>query len=340
MHRRALRGAFIGFGNVAAKAHLPVWQFRDDVTIVAAADTAPARRAAFLAARPNARWYGTADALLAAETLDFVDICTPPGSHARLIDQVLNAGLHVLCEKPLVTRAADALAVAAAAARAGRIVHTVHNWLEAPICLRISALIAEGAIGAVRSVRWRTLRTQPAAAVEARGENWRVAPVVAGGGVLFDHGWHALYCIMRWAGGAPRGVAASLETRSLHGSPVEDTATLTLDFAAGAGQVHVTWTANERSNQIDVEGERGRIYAIGDRVVLTGPLGERQWSCPPPLSEGSHHPDWFAGVSEGFCTAVSEGTRGNINEAVLCARLIDLARQSSAAGGVRIPLEA
>ena len=191
MPRRPLRGAFIGFGGVAAKGHLPGWHARDDTAIVAAADAAPERRQAFLAALPGARAYGSVDALLAGETLDFVDICTPPGSHAGLIVRALDARLHVLCEKPLTTRLGDARAVADAAARAGRVVHTVHNWLEAPVCLRVSALVSAGAIGAVRSLSWRTLRRAPAAASDA-ARNWRVDPVLAGGGILFDHGWHAL----------------------------------------------------------------------------------------------------------------------------------------------------
>ena len=159
-----LKGAFIGFGNVAEKGHLPGWRSRDDVRIVAATDPVAVRREAFLAACPDGRWHDTVDDLFGGETLDFVDICAPPGRHAALIGRALDAGLHVLCEKPLATRAEDAEVSAAAAARAGRVLHTVHNWLKAPICLKISALIDEGAIGAVRSVRWRTLRTQPATA--------------------------------------------------------------------------------------------------------------------------------------------------------------------------------
>src|ERR1700730_8388198 len=151
MQRRVLRGAFVGFGNVVVGGHLPGWQSRNDVTIVAATDVVAARREAFFATSPDGRWYDTLDDLLASETLDFVDICTPPGSHAALIQQVLDARLHVLCEKPLVTRADDALVVAAAAASADRIVHTVPNWLETPICLRILAVIAGGAIRALRS---------------------------------------------------------------------------------------------------------------------------------------------------------------------------------------------
>jgi predicted dehydrogenase len=341
MPQRLLRGAFIGFGNVAVKGHMPGWQSRNDVAIVAATDAAAARRDAFLAACPNGRWYDNVDDLLASETLDFVDICTPPGSHAALIKRALNADLHILCEKPLATRVEDALVVAAAAARADRIVHTVHNWLEAPICIKISALIAEGAIGAVRSIRWRTLRTQPAAAVTPNGGvNWRVDPAMAGGGILFDHGWHALYCIMRWAGGAPRGVAAALETRRFHEWPLEDTATLTLDLASGSGHIYLTWTANERSNHIEVEGEQGGIRVVDDCVLFKSPRGERRWPCPPPLSEGSHHPDWFARVADDFRTATADGKKSNLEEALLCARLIDLAQRSSAAGGTRLSFDA
>jgi predicted dehydrogenase len=331
-----LRGAFIGFGNVAAKGHLPGWQSRNDVRIVAATDAAAARRQVFLGACPDGRWYESVDDLLSDETLDFVDICTPPGSHATLIKRALDAGLHVLCEKPLVTRVGDAQITAAAAAGAGRVVHTVHNWLKAPICLKISALIAEGAIGTVRSVRWRTLRTQPAVAFTADGgKNWRVDPAIAGGGILFDHGWHALYCVMHWAG-APRGVAALLETRRFHEWPLEDTATLTLDLAAGSGHIYLTWAANERSNHIEIEGEQGHINVVDDSVIVRSNSMERRWSCPPSLSEGSHHPDWFVGVAEDFRIAVSGGNKGNLDQALLCVRLIDLAQRSSAAGGARL----
>jgi predicted dehydrogenase len=333
-----LRGAFIGFGNVAAKGHLPGWQSCDDVTIVAATDALAARRDAFLEACPDARWYGSVDELLSGEPLDFVDICTPPGSHAALIERALQSGLHVLCEKPLVTRLRDARTVAAASAGAGRIVHTVHNWLKAPICLKISALIADGAIGPVRSIRWQTLRTQPAVAVVPEGAtNWRVDPATAGGGILFDHGWHALYCLVRWAG-APRGIAATLEKRRYREWPLEDTATIALDLTSGTGHIFLTWAGEERANTIEVEGERGNIRVANDRVVLKTTAGEQHWSCPPALSEGSHHQDWFVGVATDFRRAIPAGGKGNLEEAVLCAQLIDLAQRSSAAGGVRLSI--
>jgi predicted dehydrogenase len=332
-----LKGAFIGFGNVAAKGHMPGWRVRNDARIVAATDAAASRREAFLAACPEGRWYKTVDDLLASE-LDFVDVCAPPGSHAALIERALDAGLHVLSEKPLVTEVEDAKRLATTAARAGRVLHTVHNWLEAPICRKISALIDDGAIGGIRSVRWRTLRTQPAGALSADGvTNWRLDPAMAGGGILFDHGWHALYCVMRWAG-VPAGVAATLETRRFVEHPLEDTASLDLDTPAGASIIFLTWAADERSNAIDIDGDGGEIHAVGDTVVLKSNHQERRWSCPPSLSEGSHHPDWFGGVSSDFIAAAAGRTKSNLDEAVFCSRLIDAAQRSHAAGGVRLSL--
>ena len=133
-------------------------------------------------------------------------------------------------------------------------------------------------------------------------------------------------------------MAATLETRRFHEWPLEDTATVDLDFARGGGRIFLTWTGNERANRIEIEGERGRIHVEGADVIVKNESGERRWSCPPALSEGSHHPDWFAGVVADFLAAMAKGSKGNLDEALLCAKLIDLAQHSSAAGGARLAL--
>src|ERR1700752_5205559 len=99
-----LRGAIIGLGNVGREVHMPAWARRDDVEIVAASDADPARREVAAALLPAARWYDSADELLARERLHLIDICTPPSSHGSLACRALEHGLHVLCEKPLVVR--------------------------------------------------------------------------------------------------------------------------------------------------------------------------------------------------------------------------------------------
>ena len=162
-----LRGAFIGFGNVAIDGHLPGWRAREDVRITAAADAAPERRAAAAEILPGARIYADPAEMLARERLDFVDICTPPAAHAAAIAAALAADLHVLCEKPTVTRAAELAPLASEAKRRELVLHTVHNWLKAPLCRRITAQIDAGTLGTVRRVEWETLRTQPAITVPA-----------------------------------------------------------------------------------------------------------------------------------------------------------------------------
>ena len=333
------RGAILGLGNVAVHGHLPGWLARPDVEIVAATDVRAAQRAECAARLPGARWHDSAEALLAEERLDFVDICAPPSSHAPLIQAALDRGLHVLCEKPLV-RSLDELGPLAARARAaGRVLHTVHNWHHAPIVRLADQLVRAGEIGTLTRVVWHTLRTQPAAAGDGRGDNWRLDPLVAGGGVLSDHGWHVCYLLVRWIGARPAAVSARLETRRHTRWPVEDTATLEVTFPAATAHVLLTWAAGERRNWAALEGDSGRIELDDDTLILTRDGGERRWPCPP-LSSGSHHPDWFGAVAGEFLSEVSGAapSRANLAEATLCVTIESLARESSRLGGTPLPL--
>src|SRR5437667_425254 len=154
------RGAIIGLGNVALHGHLPGWRRRRDVEIVAVTDARPEQHALVSAHAPGAHWYTTSAELLAEASVDFVDICTPPSSHAPLIRLALERGRHVLCEKPLVSAPDDLAPLARLAEKTGRVLHTVHNWHHAPIVRRTAELIRDGRIGRVEHVIWHTLRTR------------------------------------------------------------------------------------------------------------------------------------------------------------------------------------
>jgi predicted dehydrogenase len=334
------RGALLGLGNVAVHGHLPGWRTRGDCEIVATTDASPARRAVCAEVLPAARWHESVESLLAHEALDFVDICTPPSSHALLIEAALARGLHVLCEKPLVS-APEALARLRTRARAaGRVLHTVHNWHHAPLVCATDAVIRAGRIGRVREVTWRTLRTRPAAA--AGGDPWRVDPAIAGGGVLTDHGWHVSYVVPRWVGEAPVAVSGRLETRRHHRFAVEDTATVRLHFPAAEAAIVLTWAADTRENHAAVVGSDGRITIEDDTLVVTTSQGEERRACPPPLSTGSQHPDWFGAVAREFLARIDEGgdpaASGNLDEAATCVAIECGARESSRRGGARLPL--
>src|SRR5437773_769798 len=337
-----LRGAIIGLGNVAVHGHVPGWLRRRDVQIVAATDSRPEQRAQLKALAPDARWCATADELLAEAPLDFVDICTPPSSHASLIQSALERDLHVLCEKPLVGSLDDLMPLARLAEKTGRVLHTVHNWHHAPIVRRTAELIREGRIGRVTHVIWHTLRTRPASVGDERAGNWRVDPAVAGGGVLSDHGWHVFYVVQRWVGEPPLAVSARLERRRHLTWGVEDTATVRVTFSGATAEILLTWASDVRRNWAEVGGTAGTLELHDDTLVLKsgGPAADSSWACPPSMSDGSHHPDWFDAVASQFLAETTGAApRGaNLAEARLCVALEHAARESSRQGGREISI--
>jgi predicted dehydrogenase len=335
-----LRGAIIGLGNVALHAHMPGWLSRHDVEIVAATDTDPARQAACAAQVPGSRWYDTADGLLGGAELNFVDICTPPSSHAALIRAALARGLHVLCEKPLVGSLEALRALTELARGKDRVLHTVHNWHHAPIVKQTRALVADGAIGQVTDARWQTLRTRPAAVAHGRGGNWRVDPDIAGGGVLTDHGWHVCYILPRWIGVMPTAVSARLETRRHTSFTVEDTATVRLRFPRATAEVLLTWASDQRRNWARLTGTEGTIEILDDTLYLRRAEGEQRWSFGSGLSDGSQHPDWFHAVADQFVARVTgvSADGANLAEASLCVAVEVLARESHRRDGQELPL--
>jgi predicted dehydrogenase len=336
-----VRGAILGVGNVAIRGHLPGWRERRDIEILAAADVREEGRAALAEHFSNARWYDSVDTLLAAEKLDFVDICTPPAFHGSAIRPALEAGVHVLCEKPLVLSSGELARLAALAPERALVLATVHNWRHAPVLLRATELVRSGAIGSVSRVRWETLRDKPAAA-SGQADNWRVDPAVAGGGILIDHGWHALYAIQQWIQGEPDRVSARLESRRAGKSDIEDTADVTLDYPAARVEIFLTWTAGERANRVTLEGSAGTITIDGATLEFHPASGwpSRREELPNALSEGSHHPDWFRGVVEEFLGEIRDpGRRGrSLAEAQRCLRWIETAYESGRRRGEGLPV--
>jgi predicted dehydrogenase len=337
-----LKGAILGVGNVAVQGHLPAWKERGDVEIVAAADARSDRLDLLSETLPDVRKYASAEELLASERLDFVDVCTPPATHAALARAALERSFHVLCEKPLVLLPEELRGLPALAAEKERTLFTVHNWKHAPVLERVSELVRTGTIGEVRHCRWETLRERPAVAVGDTG-NWRVDPAQSGGGVLADHGWHALYVLQAWMPTTPRTVAARLSTRKHHDYPIEDTADLMLFHPSASAEIFLTWAADERANRMELSGTRGKLQLDGGRLSLMDVDGARtveEWTFPS-LTEGSHHPDWFGGViNEFFAEAESPRARGhNLAEAALCANVLALAKESNRRGGEPLSAE-
>ena len=329
---RPRRTALLGFGHVAELGHLPAWRARDDFAIVAVADPDPARRAAAQRLLPGARLFDDPLAAVAAEPLDVVDIAAPPALHAPLAIAAARAGCHILCEKPLATTLAAYGAVAAAARSAGVTLFTVHNWKHSPQYAQLAALLAAGAIGRPTLLRLETIRAGRAVSV---GREWRGDAALAGGGILVDHGWHALYLLLGLAEQPPQRVRATIERRRYTGADVEDTATCEIEFPSLRGEIFLTWAGEARQTRWQAYGSAGSVTLVDDYGELVRDGARRDLTFAGSLSQGSHHPDWFGAVIDEFVAEIDDpAQRGrNLAEAERCLTLTALAYQSGAEGG-------
>jgi predicted dehydrogenase len=319
-----LRGAIIGFGEVARNGHWPAYAKSHDVKIVAVVDRTEERRKTARESLPGFATFATIEDLAAGAEIDFVDICTPPALHGEPMLAALARGWNVLCEKPLLLDLVELEKTRSLAREAGRAVVPVHNWKYAPIVRRATEMLRSGAIGQLRGVEIETLRVQDCAVADPDHPNWRRDPAIAGGGVLMDHGWHGIYLACHWFGEEPIEVRASLHRPTT--ADVEDEALLTLIFPGGGhAKISLTWRADVRRNTMRLAGERGEI-AIDDDTLNVGGESIRFASA---LSAGSHHADWFAAmlpdVIESFHRP--EAALESFDEAALCLSVIRRAYQ-------------
>lgn len=320
-----MRGIFVGFGEVAEKAHAPVWRSRPGVSMVAAAEASGARRAAAERIFPGIRTCASLDELLASGIeADFADIATPPHLHAAQASACLKRGLHVLCEKPLVLSSEELEGLAREAETARRALFTVHNWKYAPLFQKLKELVDEGKLGAVRHAEWHVLRSVPAAVAAGAAANWRTDPKRAGGGILVDHGWHAAYLLAWLLGAAPKRVHGALKGAGR--GRAEREATCLLEFPKATALLHLTWEAPRRDHWGVVYGRAGTAEIRDDRLVLLEDGHPPQtFRFPERLSHGSAHPDWFAAMLGEFEAATRDpaARAQNLLEARACARTIE-----------------
>jgi len=327
--------ALLGFGNVAAYGHVPGWRGRADVRLAAVAEPSPGQRDLAQRLLGDVHVYESAVDLLRHERVDFVDIAAPPASHVPLITAAAEAGAHVLCEKPLAT-AVTAYRAARAAVRRHRVVlHTVHNWKYSEAFGAVRRCLDTGAIGALRRIVFETERDGCSAMV---GENWRMRAATAGGGIMVDHGWHALYLVLALADAVPRRVRATMERRRYTEIDVEDTAHCGIDFDGVTAEINLTWAARARRTCWRFEGEAGELIVDDDRLVVRRGGTERSEPLAQGLSAGSHHPEWFSGVVDAFVRELDDPTVRGTNqvEAEWCLLLLHLAYASHARGGQAI----
>ncbi|HEX3697471.1 MAG TPA: Gfo/Idh/MocA family oxidoreductase [Polyangia bacterium] len=353
--KKTLRGAIIGYGFIMEKGHAAGYRQRatagdgGDVEIVAVADVSPARRALALQQLPGVRVYPDHASLLAAERdLDFADIATPPSDHATVAHAAMDAGLHVLCEKPLATTVDEARSMLKHATTAGRVIFPCHNYKHAPVIKAVRRILDSGRIGKVHLVTLQTFRNTHAKGIGDWRPDWRRERRYSGGGIAMDHGSHTFYLAFEWLRGYPTAISARMAT--MGSFDTEDDFTCSLKFPTGFASAHLSWTAGVRKVLYTLHGEHGAVRVEDDNIELAtqvpaegrGPATKWTFEREEIPSDwmDSSHVTWFNSLFDDFKGAIArrDFVGQEARESFLCVQLITTAYASARDGSRELPL--
>lgn len=272
------------------------------------------------------RSYSSFEEMATAEAaredgIEAVAIVTPNHMHAGPAIAFLNAGIHVICDKPLTSKIEDAQQLAAAVKRSGKLFILTHNYTGYPLIRQAKSMIEQGLLGELRMVQaeyaqdWLT---------EATGDDnkqaaWRTDPNKSGvGGCVGDIGTHA-YNLSRFVTGLElESLSADIDT-FVGGRMLDDNINLMLRFKGGAkGMLWASQIAvgNENNLTLRIYGTKGGIewaqenpnqlwytpFGDAKRLITRGGAGANEAANAVTRTPGGH-PE---GYLEGFATIYNE----------------------------------
>ncbi|MGQ4329510.1 MULTISPECIES: Gfo/Idh/MocA family protein [Streptomyces] len=296
-----MRGALIGYGTIAT-GHAIGYRNTAGIDVIAVVDPTPARAEAARSA--GLRAYATYEEMTDREAVDFVDICTPPNSHAGYIERGLRDGLHVLCEKPVLMphegrydRVLDQIAAS------DKVFYPCHNYKFAPILTEMERVVRSPGFGDVLSARFRTLRQGHAVGVPEWNPHWRRDPLIAGGGILRDHGPHSVYLATHLTGRTPLAVSCLTGSMRHDGhTATEDTAKLMIRCDGDVQiELDATWSAGYRNSYYSIIGSGGWVTVENDDVQYSL-NGQPHRAALRSNFDDPRHSDWFAAMFADFLT--------------------------------------
>jgi len=343
--------SLVGIGKMGI-SHLAIARALDGVDVVGVCDAADYLRS-LLGKYTGLRMFSDVERMLEESAPDAVIIATPTGSHAALVRQALERGIHVFCEKPLTLTPAESAELAELAERRGLIAQVgYHNRFVATF-REAKRLLDAGAIGRVSHA---LAEAYGPVVLRAKGNTWR-SKRSSGGGCLYDYAAHPID-LASWFLGAPERVRGSVLT-SVFSADTDDGVAATIIHAGGAiTQVSVDWSDEsfrKMSTMMTISGSAGRIYADRQelRVYLREPVAALPeyrvgWNIryitelTPPTPFYLRGEEYTAQL-EAFVAAVRSGhgqtpensfASAAVNDSVLSAIMADAAEASG--GGVAI----
>lgn len=309
-----LRLGLLGAARIAPAAAIEPASGLVDVVGLAARERG--RAEAFASVHGIPRVFDDYAALVDSPEVDAVYIALPCSHHHEWTSRALDAGKHVLCEKPLSCNAGETRELVERAEAAGLVLMEAHHWRYHPLAARIGAHLRSGVLGRIR----RMSAVFDAPIHDPDDIRWRLE---LGGGALMDLGCYPVQWLRFVAGG--RGVVVSA-TAEEHSPGVDRSMRATLEFP---GPIEATLacsmdpTGSFRAT-LRVEGEGGVLVVdnpvaphAGHELVLTTTAGERRERVPG----GTTYRHQLEAFVEGVRTGAPVLTGGD--DAIATAVLMD-----------------
>jgi predicted dehydrogenase len=247
------RLVFLGCGKIARAHAKRLARHRADVQLgFASRDRA---KAAQFARELGGDAFGSYEEAIAAPSVDAVAVVTPPSSHLPLALAALDAGKHVVLEKPPLPRASDFDAVGAVATRTNRQVFVAENYHYKPLLHRLRTLLAERVVGDVLFVQVNAIKNQ------AASNDWRDDPELALGGALYEGGIHWID-FMASLGLRVRRVQG-MRPRLAAGKAIERSMLVSFEYEEGAvGTLAYSWEVPSTAKGLRLSKIYGRAGSI------------------------------------------------------------------------------
>lgn len=316
------RFGLIGAGGIA-QSYVSVFAGVPDAMIVGIADIDPAA-AHRLATDLDAVAACSAAELFDAVDLDAVIVCTPPNSHPEMALVAFEAGVAVLCEKPLAIGVDAAHGMVAAAARAGVPFTMATKFRFVADLVHARALVAQGALGDIIHIE-----NSFASRVDMSGR-WNAERAVSGGGVLIDNGTHSVD-IARYLLG-PIHEALVVEGPRTQALEVEDSVQLLLRSASGAtAAIDLSWSYDNATDvYLQIYGTAGTIQVGWQRSEYRANQ-DAEWT---GFGGGYNKIACMRSQLENFCAALrgDEPLAISTADAIASVQVIEAAYQSLAMG--------
>src|SRR6266498_501416 len=263
-----VRLGIIGMGNIGK--HHAGYLLEASVPrceLVAVCSTSPQKLEPFLA--KGLKVFDRGETLVRSREVDAVIIATPHYQHTSLGIAALEAGLHVMVEKPVSAHKADAERLIAVAKQHPKQVFAAMFQLRTePRYLKIQKLIQSGDLGDIVRLSWIITDWYRTEAYYASG-GWRATWKGEGGGVLLNQCLHQLDTL-QWLVGMPARVRAFCQIGRYHNIEVEDNVTVYLEWATGATGVFISSTGEAPgTNRFEICGTRGKVVLENNKLSFT-----------------------------------------------------------------------